>query len=56
MFFIFKNKLKIKDAWDGIRTHEANALVLETNPFDHSGTHASNILCKQIFKSFCKMI
>lgn len=51
-YIIFKNKLKIKDAWGGGRTHEADALVLKTNPFDHSGTHASNIVCCQIFKSF----
>ena len=31
---------KKKNADGGVRTHEACALVLKTNPFDHSGTSA----------------
>ena len=33
-----------KDGNDGIRTHEAFAVALETTPFDHSGTLPFSII------------
>ena len=40
--------MKIQYARGEIRTHEAYALELETNPFDHSGTLAFTTCVKTL--------